>query len=141
MKARIGALMAEEGLPYGEGPSMTYNTRLAQELAKWADTQDGGGRIHDDLFRAFFVDGVNLAKTDELVRIAETAGLSGEEARTVLDTRAMKDAVDRDWQRSMSIGVTGVPTFMVGERGVVGWQPYDTLERLVQTAGAEPREG
>ena len=46
MKARMDA----EGLPYGER-TMTYNSRLAQELGKWADTQPGGEALHDALFQ------------------------------------------------------------------------------------------
>ena len=52
MKARMDA----EGLPYGER-TMTYNSRLAQELGKWADTQPGGEVLHDAFFRAYFVEG------------------------------------------------------------------------------------
>ena len=60
-QARMQQLMADEGLPYGPR-TMTYNSRLAQELAKWADTRADGQRIHDVLFHAYFVDNVNLAK-------------------------------------------------------------------------------
>ena len=35
--------------------------------------------------------------------------------------------------------VTGVPTFVVGDRAVVGAQPYEALEKLVVEAGAELR--
>ena len=42
MKARMDA----EGLPYGRR-THTYNSRLAQELGKWADTQPGGGAASD----------------------------------------------------------------------------------------------
>jgi len=41
MKRQMRELMAEAGLEYGER-THTYNSRLAQELAKWADTQEGG---------------------------------------------------------------------------------------------------
>ena len=42
MKARMSELMAAEGLDYGER-TMTFNSRLAQELAKWVDGRDGNG--------------------------------------------------------------------------------------------------
>src|SRR6266853_2070796 len=45
--ARMKGLMDKEGLPYSRR-SHTYNSRLAQELGKWADTQPGGYAIHDD---------------------------------------------------------------------------------------------
>ena len=137
-QARMKQLMAAEGLPYRER-TMTYNSRLAQELAKWAVPQPGGEAIHDALFKAYFVDGLNIALEENLVTIAEQVGLDVEQASAVLAERQMRDAVDADWQRSQHHGVTGVPTFVVGDRGVVGAQPYQSLERLVVEAGAERR--
>jgi predicted DsbA family dithiol-disulfide isomerase len=131
-------LMAQEGLPYGQR-TKTYNSRLAQELGKWADTQPDGTRIHDALFRAYFVDGKNIGNIDTLVEIAESVGLSGTAARQVLVSRQFKSAIDADWERSRIFGITGVPTFVANGHGVVGAQPYEILERLVVLAGGKPR--
>jgi predicted DsbA family dithiol-disulfide isomerase len=132
--------MAQEGLPYGQR-TRTYNSRLAQELGKWADTQPGGERLHDALFRTYFVDNKNIGDIDTLVDIASSVGLSAEAARQVLETRQFQAAVDADWQRSRAFGITGVPTFVANGRGVVGAQPYEVLERLVLVAGGVPRQG
>ena len=48
MKRRFGALMAEEGLEYGER-THTYNSRLAQELAVWGDEAGVTDALHDAL--------------------------------------------------------------------------------------------
>jgi predicted DsbA family dithiol-disulfide isomerase len=133
MQAQMRARMQAEGLPYGDR-KMTYNSRLAQELGKWADTQPGGEAIHDALFRAYFVDGRNIGDPQVLVEVAESVGLPGDKAREVLEQRSFKAAVDADWQKSRQYGVTGVPTFVSGGRGVVGAQPYEMLEQLVQQA-------
>ena len=122
--------MADEGLEYGER-THTYNSRLAQELGKWADTLEGGGAIHDAMFRAYFVDARNVSDPEVLVQIAESVGLPGDEAATVLRDRSFSDAIDADWQLSRQYGVTGVPTFVAGRYGVVGAQPYDVLESLI----------
>ena len=137
MQAQMRQRMAAEGLPYGER-SMTYNSRLAQELAKWADAQPGGEAIHDALFRAYFVDGRNIGDADVLVSVAESVGLPGDRAREVIETRSHKAAVDADWEKSRRYGVTGVPTFVAGGHGVVGAQPYEALEQLVRQAGEQP---
>jgi len=137
-QARLTALMAEQGLPYGER-TRTYNSRLAQELAKWAELQPGGEAIHDALFRAYFVDGVNLARIDNLVEIAGAVGISEEEAHEVLENRSFSASVDSDWERANNFRVTGVPTFVMNGKGVVGAQPYEVLEDLVSRAGAERR--
>ena len=128
-------LMAEEGLPFGER-TMTYNSRLAQELAKWAETLPGGQQIHEALFQAYFVNDVNLAKIDNLIGIAEQIGLSASEAKTTLEERLCQEAVDADWQRSRELGITGVPAFVVGNRALVGAQPYEQLEAFVMSAGS-----
>ena len=136
---RMKKLMDAEGLPYGRR-THTYNSRLAQELGKWADTQPGGEAIHDKLYQAYFVESRNIGDIDLLVEIAASVGLPADEARKVLEERRFSDAVDADWQKSHRYGVTGVPTFVVDKYGVVGAQPYEVLEQLAEKAGA-PRRG
>jgi predicted DsbA family dithiol-disulfide isomerase len=138
MTQRLHELLEAEGLPYGNR-SMTYNTRLAQELAAWAVAR-GEHRIHDALFRAYFVDAINVADPDELVRIAGEVGLPADEARRVLEEREYAPTVDRDWEQARGLGVTGVPTYIAEARGIVGAQPYELLEQLVRAAGAKPRQ-
>ena len=135
MQAQMRARMAAEGLPYGSR-SMTYNSRLAQELGAWADGQPGGEAIHDALFRAYFVDARNIGDPEALVEIATSVGLPAEAAREVIEKRTHKAAIDADWEKSREYGVTGVPTFVIGRNGVVGAQPYEALEQLVAQARA-----
>ena len=138
MHTRMKGLMDEEGLPYSHR-THTYNSRLAQELGKWADTQPGGEAIHDALYRAYFVDGVNVGDVEALLKVAAATGLDVEVTREVLESRSFSDAVDEDWAKSRQYGVTGVPTFIAGRQGVVGAQPYEVLEQLLQQAGVEAR--
>jgi predicted DsbA family dithiol-disulfide isomerase len=133
MHAQMKARMDAEGLPYGRR-TMTYNSRLAQELGKWADTQPGGDAIHDALFRAYFVDARDISQPEVLLDIAGRVGLSVEAARDVLTNRTFRAAVDEDWRLSREYGITGVPTFVAGRYGVVGAQPYEALEQLVDKA-------
>ena len=131
--AQMKARMEAEGLPYGER-SMTYNSRLAQELGKWADTQPGGAALHDALFRAYFVEARDISQPAVLLEIAARVGLSVDGAREVLEKRTFSTAVDADWELSRQYGITGVPTFVIGQYGVVGAQPYEALAGLVRKA-------
>ena len=133
MQAQMRARMEAEGLPYGDR-SMTYNSRLAQELGAWADTRPGGEAIHDALFRAYFVDGRNIGDPAVLAEIAAAAGLPADDAREVIEKRTHRAAIDADWEKSRRYGVTGVPTFVAGDNGVVGAQPYEVLVQLVRQA-------
>jgi predicted DsbA family dithiol-disulfide isomerase len=138
MHAQMKARMDAEGLPYGER-TMTYNSRLAQELGKWADTQPGGAALHDALFRAYFVEARDISQPAVLLEIVEQVGLSAAGAREALETRTFKAAVDADWELSRRYGVTGVPTFVIGRHGVVGAQPYEALEALVLKAATQAK--
>jgi predicted DsbA family dithiol-disulfide isomerase len=136
MHAQMKARMDAEGLPYGER-SMTYNSRIAQELGKWADTQPGGEAIHDALFRAYFVEARDISQPAVLLDIVKAVGLPVDKAREVIEQRTFKDAVDADWKLSREYGITGVPTFVAGRYGVVGAQPYEALEALVEKARSD----
>ena len=63
-------------------------------------------------------------------------GLPTVEAGSVLLERRFREAVDKDWARSREYGITGVPTFVAGGYAVVGAQPYETLEALIEKAGS-----
>jgi predicted DsbA family dithiol-disulfide isomerase len=124
--------MEREGLPFNAERNMSYNSRLAQELAKWAESKGKAEEITNALFRAYFVDVKNIGKSDVLAEIAEENDLPADEATDVLLSRKFKDAVDEDWRRCAAFGVNAVPTFLAGRYLMVGAQPYEELERLVQ---------
>ena len=134
MKDRMDA----EALAYGKR-THTYNSRLAQEIGKWADTLENGDELHDQIYRAYFVDAKNVGEPEVLIDLVEKASLDADAAREVLEKRLFEESVDADWEKSRRYGVTGVPTFVAGGYGVVGAQPYETLEKLLLEAGAEQR--
>jgi len=131
MMLKLKETAASLSLPLGNR-KRTYNSRLAQELGKWAEEEGRGDAFHMAMFKAYFVDGINLAKIDLLVEIAETIDLDGAAAREVLDKRTYKSAVDGDWKMAYNLGITAVPTFLVNENRLVGAQTYEALERLIR---------
>ena len=133
MKQRMTGLMAEENLPYGNR-SHTYNSRFAQELAKWGESFPEGEAMNLKLFEAYFAEGRNLAEPVVLLEVAEAAGLDRDAAEEMIRKRSFREAVDADWKRANELGVTGVPTFVSGNRGLVGAQPYEALEQLIRTS-------
>ena len=130
--------MANEGLEYGDR-THTYNSRFAQELAVWGDEIGVTDALHDALFHAYFVDSRNLAETDVLVDLARSVALDPNEARRVIEDRRYRSAVDAQWDRASSVGVTSVPTFIAEGFAVVGAQPYEVLEGLMSRAGSHKR--
>jgi len=140
MLAKLKAVAEELGLPWGIR-NKTYNSRMAQELGKWAEQKGGGDVYHDTVFRAYFVNGKNIAKEQVLMDLAKGIGLDDRQAQEALQSRAFKSAVDEDWSLSREYGVTAVPTFIIRDQGVVGAQPYEVLEQFLRNNGVQKRSG
>jgi predicted DsbA family dithiol-disulfide isomerase len=101
-------------------------------LGKWAESLNKGEEFHLAVFKAYFADGLNIAKIPVLVEMAESVGLMG--AEEVLSKRTFKEAVDHDWKYSRACGITAVPTFVANGHKVVGAQPYKVLEELIKAS-------
>ena len=135
MLANLKKVASDLALPFGER-TMTYNSRLAQELGKWAEANELGKAFHHAVFLAYFRDGENIARHETLIRICKKIGLDGNRAKTVLDKRTFKASVDRDWRKSQQMEINAVPTFVFAGQRLVGAQPYEALERFIQTPHA-----
>jgi predicted DsbA family dithiol-disulfide isomerase len=130
MQARLIKVAAAEGLPLANR-TRTYNSRLAQELGKWAESMAMGDLFRKAVYRAYFVDGSNIALVAELIRIAKTVGLPVDEARAVLTERRFASAVDADWQRASEMRITAVPTHLCNGRRLAGFSSYNDFVRLI----------
>ena len=138
MMSHLRHVADQEGLPFGPR-NMTYNSRMAQELGKWAEAEGAGEQFHNAAFSAYFQHGRNIAALSVLKDLARTSDLDPEEAARVLTLRTFKDAVDEDWRLSRQVGVTAVPTFMLDDRFLVGYQPYSKLEKLMRERRVAPK--
>lgn len=134
--SRVDVMLEREGLPFTER-KFSYNSRSAQELAKWAKREGREDAFNDAVYRAYFVEAANIAEPDVLLQLVEEAELPVEEARRMLSERTFQQAVNDDWQRCYSLGVTAVPTYLSEGLAIVGAEPYEQLERLVTEASAK----
>jgi len=129
---------ADAGLPF-TGTKRLYNTRLAQELTLWAESKNRGDAIHSAIFRAYFVDALNISSIPVLAELASSAGLSSEEASGILQTRAFRSAVDSDWELSAKLRITAVPTVILNQSRIVGAYPYEEFVQLMDSNGVKKR--
>jgi len=130
IRTRLKMTADELNLPLGER-NITYNSRRATELGKWAEALGKGDTYHNDVFRAYFADSLNIADVEILKDICRKIGLDPTETEKILAKRTYKKAVDDDWEYALRIGISSVPTFLANGRMVVGAQPYGILEKLV----------
>ena len=122
---------AKFGLDFGDR-TMTCNSRLAQEVGLWAETEGLGHHFHMNVFKAYFVQGLNIGLKDVLIDLIESSGLDPVKGRKIIEKREFSNAVDSDWKLAGTKGVTAVPTFFYGNNRLVGTQPYEVLEKLIK---------
>jgi predicted DsbA family dithiol-disulfide isomerase len=128
--ANLSRTAKDLGLPFGKREK-TYNSRLAQELGKWAESMGKGAEYHRAVYHAFFVKGCDIGSAPILADLAEEIGLSGKEAKRIAAARPFKDAVDTDWARSLEVDPDYVPSLMVGNNLLVNPQEYSLWEQFM----------
>ena len=121
----------EEGLEYRMEDTKVANAMDAHRLIQLAKTVGKGDEIEERLFRAYFMEGKNIADIDVLVELGEEVGIPGDRVRESLEKGEFTDSIGRDIQESQQIGVRGVPFFVFDNQyAISGAQP---VELFVQT--------
>lgn len=100
----------------------------ALRLSELARDLERHGPFHDRLMDAYWRDAIDLTDHDELRRLAHD--LPPDDVERVLATDAYRDRVADSTRQAQSIGVTGVPGFLIdGKLLVLGAHPHETFER------------
>ncbi len=133
MDRTMEALAAAEGLEYHlTDANLTGNTLDAHQLVQLARTHGVQDAVLERLYRAYFTEQRSVFDPESLVALGGEAGLDVSEARQALLSGAFIDAVAGDLNEARSLGITGVPFFVVdGKYGVSGAQPAETFSQLL----------
>lgn len=131
-------MAAEVGLPIVDRDWIS-NSRPALEAAEYAREQGLFGPFHTAVFTAYFAEGRDIGKHEVLREIATSAGLDASGMIDALNQGRYTARVNEDVEISRRIGLTGVPAFILGDRAIVGAQPYDVFEYVMSLLGREKR--
>jgi predicted DsbA family dithiol-disulfide isomerase len=131
MVQHVVDMAKEEGLEYNMEDTKVANAMDAHRLIQLAKTLGKGDEVEERLFRAYFMEGKNIADKEVLVDLGEDVGISAERVRESLEKGEFTDRIRQDIQESQQIGVRGVPFFVFNNQyAVSGAQP---VELFVQT--------
>lgn len=131
-------MAAEAGLTMTDR-NWISNSRPALEAAEYAREQGRFEPFHRAVFDAYFAEGRDIGKHDVLREIATSVGLDADGMIDALNDGRYVDRVDEDLEISRQIGLTGVPAFIIGNRAIVGAQPYEVFEYVMGLLGREKR--
>lgn len=128
MHQQVTATAAEVGLRFELGKSVMANSFDAHRLIQLAKSKGLGNEIEEALFEAHFTNGANIADHDTLQQIGVAVGMNMLEVADVLSTDAFTAEVRADEQAAQTIGVRGVPFFVIDHKlAVSGAQPPETF--------------
>ena len=110
----------------------TPNTIDAHRLIHWAGLEGRQTAVVSRLFKAYFEEGQDIGHGDVLLDIAESVGLDRAMIGRLLESDADAEDIRTRDSRARNRGVTGVPTFVVGNRHVVpGAQPPELWAQVI----------
>jgi len=135
---RTKGMFEARGLDYAPHPQVVPNTRAALRLGEHARGTRMHREFHDRVMDAYWAESRDIGDHDELRALAADVGLDDDEVDVVLAGDRYGDVVEDSTAQAASVGVTGVPAFVLDRRLLVlGAQPEAVFEQaFAQLAAA-----
>ena len=130
MLSRVLEMSDEAGLKLNL-PSRISNSRLALQIAEFAKEKGKFKEYHEAVFRAYWQEGKDIGHREQLFSLAGQADLDVEELESYLESGKATDKLNQHLQEVRDYGISGVPTFVIGNKIVVGAYPYEVLEKVL----------
>jgi len=141
--ARLTEMGAEAGITYRfDRMTRIPNTLDAHRLIRWARPEGVQTRAAMAIFQRNFEAGEDISDAGVLTSVAAEVGMDAEVTARLLAGDADRAEVQAEAEAAREMGVTGVPTFIIGGRyAVSGAQPPDLWERLMSELDAAGAQG
>jgi predicted DsbA family dithiol-disulfide isomerase len=138
MIRHMTGVAAADGLTFDFGRVRAGNTFDAHRLLHLAAEHGLQDAAKERFLRAYFTEGEAIGAHDVLQRLAVEVGLPADEVASVLAGDAHAHGVRADEAEARTLGITGVPFFLIGGRwGVAGAHPAETLLGALRRAWDE----
>jgi predicted DsbA family dithiol-disulfide isomerase len=129
---------AQDGLEFKMADLRSGNTRDAHRLLHLAKAHGLQAELAERLHRAYFTEQGSVFEHSSLADLAAEVGLDRADAVRVLSGDEYSDAVDTDEAMAHSLGVTGVPFFVIDRRyGISGAQPAEVIATTLDRSWTE----
>ncbi|WP_426351319.1 DsbA family oxidoreductase [Alloiococcus sp. CFN-8] len=116
------------GLDYKAENLTSNNTFDAHRLSQYAKTIDKMDKLTERIFKAQFIEGLDISNHEVLLYLAEEAGLNRSEAKKILESDAFSNEVFEDQKKADSIDLDYVPFFLFNDTtSVSGDYTIDTF--------------
>jgi len=137
LQDEVARVAAEAGLQFDFSRQQVASTRKAHEVLHLAYDRGLQYDLKERLLRAHFCEGRHVGRDDDLADLAADVGLDVTEVREALNDGRYQPAVEQDLELARSLGVTGVPFFVIDRRfAITGAQPAGVFSEVLERAVA-----
>ena len=138
MHDHVVQMAAEVGLAYNFDHAVAANSFDAHRVLQLAKGQGLGDEMEERLFKAYFIEGKNIADHAVLVALASEAGLDPAAVGAMLGSSEQAEAVRKDILESRQLGIQGVPYFVMDRKfAVSGAQPSEHFLKTLEKAWSQ----
>jgi predicted DsbA family dithiol-disulfide isomerase len=137
--SQVTEVAAQEGLKFDfEKQVVSPNTRNAHRLIWFAKKQGKQIEMKEELMKAYFEQGIDLTKMENLISIATQVGLDPEKTKSFLNsTEGMAEVTTSEMQNAQR-GISGVPFYIINNQyGVSGAQPSEVFTKALLEISTE----
>src|SRR5665213_1493817 len=135
MQDHVSGIAKEIGLDFHTKNTVVANSFNAHRLIQLAKTKGLGNEVEEALFKAYFEEGKNIDDKETLIKTGVSIGLDESEVKEIFNSDAFAKEVKYDEMQAQSLGINGVPFFVLNNKyAVSGAQSPETfLDVLEQT--------
>ena len=135
----VTSIASEEGLQFDFNKQHVMpNTRDAHRIIQFAKEEGNQPAVKEALMKAYFEDGIDLSKKENLVAIAVQAGSEKEKIEKLLSGNEGRLEVELAEKELQKLGVTGVPFYIINNKyGVSGAQPSTSFIQAFEDIGSK----
>jgi predicted DsbA family dithiol-disulfide isomerase len=108
--------------------TLLSNSRLALMASEYARDMDRHDAFHEQMFHAYFTEGLDIGNPDVIAAIAEKSGLEAKETLAAANDGRYAARLEEAGREGQLIGLTGIPLFIVNNQyKIVGAQPIEVF--------------
>ena len=127
-RAHVEEMFERSGLTYNPPSDVVPNSKLALRATELARDRGLQRAVHDRLMDAYWAEGRNIGDRGVLRPLLAEAGLADPDEAFEGDAYLARIAASTE--QAASIGITGIPAFLLDERLLVlGAQPREAFEQ------------
>ena len=130
---RIATMASEIGLEM-RPPATLTNSYNALAACEYAIASGKGEEFEERVYRAYFHDGANIGDVEVLKSLANEVGLDPAQVAEATTSHQVHLRLKNNALVAHQHGVSGVPTFFIGNYPLVGAQSADTMRKILSRA-------